>query len=109
MKPVEEVPVEGKGNAPDREAKVPQAAAASRPTVESPAAKRAASPVREDRSAKNPVDTQEKDEKPSTRTMLGICGIPRRPRREHQLRSLEGACTIMRTRPTRSTQKRRRS
>ena len=99
MKQEAEVPIEGKGNAPDREAEVPQAAAAaSRPTVESP-------PVREDRRAKNPVDTQEKGEKPgspmlpSTRTMMGICGIPRRPRREHQLRSLEGACTIMRTRP----------
>ena len=61
MKPVEEaeVPVEGKGNAPDREAEVPQAAAAaSRPTVESPAAKRAASPDREERRAKNPAQAR---------------------------------------------------
>ena len=36
-------------------------AAASRPTVESPAAKRAASP---DSRAKDPVDTQKRDEKP---------------------------------------------
>ena len=60
-----EVPVEGKGSAPDREAEVPQAAAAaSRPTVESPAAKRAASPDREERRAKDPVDTQKRDETP---------------------------------------------
>ena len=67
MKPAEEaeVPVEGEGNAPDREAEVPQAAVvASRLTVEPPAAKRAA-------------------------------WVPRRPRREHQLRNLEGACAIM--------------
>ena len=47
------------------EAEVLQAAAAaSRPTEESPAAKRAASPVREGRRAKGPVDTQEKGGKP---------------------------------------------
>ena len=41
MEPEEEaeVPAEGKGKAPDREAEVPQAAAASQPSVESPAAK----------------------------------------------------------------------
>ena len=45
-----EVPVEGKGNAPDREAEVRQAAAAaSQPFVELPAARRAASPDREGR------------------------------------------------------------
>ena len=32
---------------------------------------------------------------PSTQTMMGICGIPQRPRRELQPRSLEGACAIM--------------
>ena len=58
MKPVKE-PVEERGNAPDREAKVPQAAAtASRPVVESPAAKRA-TPVREDRRTKDPADHSE--------------------------------------------------
>ena len=41
------------GETPDREAEV----AASGPSVESPAAKRAASPVREERRAKDPVDT----------------------------------------------------
>ena len=69
MKPEEEaeVPVEGKGNAPDREAEVPQAAAAaSQPSVELPAAKRAASPDREGRKAKDTVNTQKKDETPGS-------------------------------------------
>ena len=62
MEPEEEaeVPAEGKGKAPDREA----AAAASQPSVESPAAKRVASPDREGHRAKDPVDTQKKDETP---------------------------------------------
>ena len=53
MEPEEEaeVPAEGEG----------EAAAASEPPVESPAAKRAASPVREER---DPVGTQKKDETP---------------------------------------------
>ena len=100
MKPEEEaeVPVEGKESAPDREAEVPQAAAAaSQPSLELPAARQAASPDREGRKAKDPVDTQKKDETPgptiphtlpSTRTMTGICGIPHRPRRGLQPRSL---------------------
>ena len=68
MEPEEEaeVPAEGEGKAPDREAEVPQAAAAaSGPSVESPAAKRAASPDREERRAKDPVDTQKKDDAPN--------------------------------------------
>ena len=78
MEPEEEaeVPAEGKGKAPDREAEVPQtAAAASRPSVESPAAKRAASPDREERRAKDPVDTQKKDE---TQVQPGVCRSPTR-------------------------------
>ena len=54
MEPEEKgkVPAEGEGETPDREAEVPQAAAAaSGPPVESPAAKRAASPDREERRA----------------------------------------------------------
>ena len=63
--------------------------------------------------AKDPVDTQEKPGPTSPGVPIsyapkhtdddGDCGIPRRPRRKHQLRGLEGACAIMRTRPTRST------
>ena len=67
MEPEEEaeVPAEGEGETPDREAEVPKAAAAtSGPSVESPAAKRAASPVREERRAQDPVDAQKKDETP---------------------------------------------
>ena len=115
-----EVPDEGKGKAPDREAEVPQtAAAASRPSVESPAAKRAASPDREERRAKDPVDTQKKDDMPGpTGPGMPISyapkytdddGIPQRPRRELQPRSLEGACTIMWTHRTRSTRGKRPS
>ena len=67
MEPEEEaeVPAEDEGETPDREAEVPQAAAAaSGPSVESPAAKRAALPVRKERRAQDPVDTQKKDETP---------------------------------------------
>ena len=115
MEPEEEaeVPAEGKGKAPDREAEVPQtAAAASRPSVESPAAKRAASPDREERRAKprsrmrrqvQPARVCRSPTLPNARTMTGICGIPQRPRRELQPRSLKGACAIMWTHPTRST------
>ena len=60
MKPVEEaeVPAGKGGDVPDREAQVPQvAAAASRPTIES--VKRAASPFREERRAKDPARPEE--------------------------------------------------
>ena len=62
MEPEEEaeVPAEGEGEAPDKKAKVPQDAAAA----SGPSAKRAASPVREERRAKDPADTQKKDETP---------------------------------------------
>ena len=103
-----EVPAEGKGKAPDREAEVPQAAAAaSQPSVESPAAKRAASLDREERRAKDPVDTQKKDETTGpTGPGMPISYAPKytdddgdlrdtAARRELQPRSLEGACTIM--------------
>ena len=60
-----EVPAESEGETPDREAEVPQAAAVTtEPSVESSAAKRAVSPVREGRRDQDPVDTQKKDETP---------------------------------------------
>ena len=58
-----EVPVEKGDGARDREAKVPQAAAAIRPAVEAPAAKRAAC-FSDSRNAKDPIGTQKKDERP---------------------------------------------
>ena len=108
MKPEEEaeVPVEGKGNAPDREAEVPQAAAAvSQPSVELPTA--TASPDREGRKAKGPVDTQKKDETPGpTGPGMPISYAPKYADDDGDLRdtastpkgastSLEGAYAIM--------------
>ena len=101
MEPEEEaeVPAEGKGKAPDREAEVPQtAAAASRPSVESPAAKRAASPDREERRAKDPVDTQKKDDRPGpTGPGMPISFAPKYTDDDRDLRdtaaTLKGAST----------------
>ena len=52
---------------PGREAEVPQATTTTtEPSVESSAAKRAASPVREERRARDPVGTQKKEEASGT-------------------------------------------
>ena len=61
----EEVPVEGKGNAPDREAEVPQAAAAaSQPSWNCLQPRERRLPIGRD-AAKGPVDTKKKDETPA--------------------------------------------
>ena len=118
-----EAPAVGEEETPGREAEVPQATTTTtEPSVESPAAKRAASPVREGRRAREPAGDQKKEVASgavarvclfptlrSTRTTTGTCGILRRPRRRLQPRSLEGAYTIMRTRRTRSIRERRPS
>ena len=57
-----EPPAAGEEETPGREAEVPQATTtATEPSVESPAAKRAASPVREERKAREPADDQKKE------------------------------------------------
>ena len=64
-----EVPAVGEEETPGREAEVPQATTTTtEPSVESPAAKRAASPVREERRAREPVGAQKKEE------ASGACG-----------------------------------
>ena len=58
-----EVPAVGEEETPGREDEIPQATAATtEPSVESSATRRAASPVREERRARDPVGTQEKEE-----------------------------------------------
>ena len=58
-----EAPAVGEEETPGREAEVPQATTTTtEPSVESPAAKRAASPVREERRAREPVGDQKKEE-----------------------------------------------
>ena len=64
-----EVPAVGEEETPGREAEVPQATTTTtEPSVESPAAKRAASPAREERRAREPVGAQKKEE------ASGACG-----------------------------------
>ena len=64
-----EAPAVGEEETPGREAEVPQATTTTTgPSVESPAAKRAASPVREERRAREPVGAQKKEE------ASGACG-----------------------------------
>ena len=112
-----EAPAVGEEATPGREAEVPQATTTTtEPSVESPAAKRAASPVREERRAREPAGDQKKE----VASGAGGPGVPisyapkytdddERPRRRLQPRSLEGAYTIMRTRRTRSIWERRPS
>ena len=119
MEPEKEAEVPAVGEEETREAEVPQATTTmTEPSVESPAAKRAASPVREERRAREPVGAQKKEE------ASGACGpgvpISYAPKYTDddgdlrdtaatprlQPRSLEGAYTIMRTRRTRSIRER---